>query len=383
MTSLNFFFVYIMKSLTFHDIVLSVNGALSVTLKGDPHMGVKVAVNGFGRIGRMVFRRLIAEGKSQVVAINASYPPETLAHLIKYDTVHGKFEYPVEIVEGGLMINEQLVKIVSERNPELLPWGELEIDVVVEATGKFNSKDGASKHVLAGAKKVVITAPAKGDIRTIVMGVNDAMYDHENDHVVSNASCTTNCLAPVVQVIDRAFGIETGLVTTIHAFTNDQNNIDNPHKDLRRARACGSSIIPTSTGAARAISLVLPHLEGKLNGLALRVPTPNVSLVDLVVEVSRDTTVAEVNEAFVKAADGALDGILGLTMEPLVSIDFNGEVRSTVVDGLSTMVMGGRQVKVLAWYDNEWGYSCRVVDLVQMIGAHIEATTVEKELELK
>ncbi len=346
-------------------------------------MGVKVAVNGFGRIGRMVFRRLIAEGKSQVVAINASYPPETLAHLIKYDTVHGKFEYPVEIVEGGLMINEQLVRIVSERNPELLPWGELEIDVVVEATGKFNSKDGASKHVLAGAKKVVITAPAKGDIRTIVMGVNDAMYDHENDHVVSNASCTTNCLAPVVQVIDRAFGIETGLVTTIHAFTNDQNNIDNPHKDLRRARACGSSIIPTSTGAARAISLVLPHLEGKLNGLALRVPTPNVSLVDLVVEVSRDTTVAEVNEAFVKAADGALDGILGLTMEPLVSIDFNGEVRSTVVDGLSTMVMGGRQVKVLAWYDNEWGYSCRVVDLVQMIGAHIEATTVEKELELK
>ncbi len=372
-----------MKSLTFRDIVLSVNGATSVTLKGDPHMGVKVAVNGFGRIGRMVFRRLIAEGKSEVVAINASYPVETLAHLIKYDTVHGKFNYPVDIIDGALMVDGREIQIVSERNPELLPWGELGIDIVVEATGKFNSDTGAAKHLVAGAKKVVITAPAKGDVRTIVMGVNDDMYDHETDDIVSNASCTTNCLAPVVQVIDRAFGIESGLVTTVHAFTNDQNNIDNPHKDLRRARACGSSIIPTSTGAAKAIALVLPHLEGKLNGLALRVPTPNVSLVDLVVEVSRDTTVAEVNEAFTKAADGALEGILGMTMEPLVSIDFNGEERSTVVDGLSTMVMGGRQVKVLAWYDNEWGYSCRVVDLVHLVSAHLEAMgTVEKELEL-
>ncbi|WP_114569993.1 glyceraldehyde-3-phosphate dehydrogenase [Exiguobacterium flavidum] len=345
-------------------------------------MGVKVAVNGFGRIGRMVFRKLVAEGKSEVVAINASYPASTLAHLIKYDTVHGKFPYDVEIAEDGLLVDGKFVKIVSDRNPELLPWGELGVDIVVEATGKFNSLEGAGKHLKAGAKKVVITAPAKGDLRTIVMGVNDGVYDHATDDVVSNASCTTNCLAPVVQVLDRAFGIESGLVTTVHAFTNDQNNIDNPHKDLRRARACGSSIIPTSTGAAKAISLVLPHLEGKLNGLALRVPTPNVSLVDLVVEVSRETTVAEVNQAFEEASLGQLDGILGITMEPLVSIDFNGEERSTVVDGLSTMVMGGRQVKVLAWYDNEWGYSCRVVDLVHLVGAHLEAANGARELEV-
>jgi glyceraldehyde 3-phosphate dehydrogenase len=252
-----------MKSLTFHDIVLSVNGATSVTLKGDPHMRVKVAVNGFGRIGRMVFRRLIAEGKSEVVAINASYPVETLAHLIKYDKVHGKFNYPVDIIDGALMVDGKEIQFVSDRNAKLLPWGELGIDIVVEATGKFNSDRGAAKHLVEGAKKIVITAPAKGDVPTIVMGVNDDMYDHETDDIASNASCTTNCLAPFVQVIDRAFGIESGLVTKVHAFTNDQNNIDNPHKDSRRARACGSSIIPTSAGAEKAIALVLPHLEGK------------------------------------------------------------------------------------------------------------------------
>lgn len=335
-------------------------------------MGTKIAINGFGRIGRMVFRKLMLEGRHDVVAINASYPAETLAHLIKHDTVHGPFGLTVRVSEGMLEVDGKLVKLVSERDPSRLPWKELGVEIVVEATGKFNSDVGASHHLTAGAKKVILTAPGKGNLRTIVMGVNDREYMPEDDHIISNASCTTNCLGPVVKVLDSKFGIETGLVTTVHAYTNDQNNIDNPHKDLRRARACGSSIIPTSTGAAKAIGLVLPELQGKLNGMALRVPTPNVSLVDLVVELHRDVTIEEVNQAFEQAAHGEMTGILGVSYEPLVSIDFNGDERSSIIDADSTMVIGGNHVKVLAWYDNEWGYSCRVVDLLDLVASYLQ-----------
>lgn len=335
-------------------------------------MGTKVAINGFGRIGRMVFRKLMLEGRHDVVAINASYPAETLAHLIKHDTVHGPFGLTVRAHGDALEVDGKRIQLVAERNPELLPWSELGVEIVIEATGKFNSDVGATKHLTAGAKKVILTAPGKGQVRTIVMGVNDRDYLPEQDHILSNASCTTNCLAPVVKVLDATFGIETGLVTTVHAYTNDQNNIDNPHKDLRRARACGTSIIPTSTGAAKAIGLVMPELQGKLNGMALRVPTPNVSLVDLVVELRRDVTIEDVNAAFEKASQGEMTGILGVSYEPLVSIDFNGDDRSSIIDADSTMVIGGNHVKVLAWYDNEWGYSCRVVDLLDLVASYLQ-----------
>lgn len=335
-------------------------------------MGTKVAINGFGRIGRMVFRKLMLEGRHEVVAINASYPAETLAHLIKHDSIHGPFGLTVRAHGDALEVDGKRIELISERDPSRLPWSDLEIDIVVEATGKFNSDSGARLHLEAGAKKVILTAPGKGDLRTIVMGVNDRDYRPEEDHIISNASCTTNCLGPVVKVLHSMFGIETGLITTVHAYTNDQNNIDNPHKDLRRARACGSSIIPTSTGAAKAIGLVMPELQGKLNGMALRVPTPNVSLVDLVVELHRDVTVDEVNEAFERAAFGEMTGILGVSHEPLVSIDFNGDDRSSIIDMDSTMVLGGNHVKVLAWYDNEWGYSCRVVDLLDMVASYLQ-----------
>lgn len=335
-------------------------------------MKVKVAINGFGRIGRMVFRKAILDDKLDVVAVNATYPAETLAHLVKYDTVHGKFDADVKAGDGELIVNGKSVKLLQSRDPKVLPWKELGVDIVVEATGKFKSKETAGYHIEAGAKKVVITAPGKDEDVTIVVGVNEEEYDHDKHDVISNASCTTNCLAPVAKVIDQAFGIESGMMTTVHAYTNDQKNIDNPHKDLRRARACAQSIIPTSTGAAKAIAKVLPNLKGKLNGMALRVPTPNVSLVDLVVNVNKDVTVEEVNNVLKEAANGELKGILGYTDEPLVSIDFNGNENSSIVDGLSTMVMGTRQVKVLAWYDNEWGYSCRVVDLVKLVAEKIE-----------
>lgn len=339
-------------------------------------MKVKVAINGFGRIGRMVFRKAVLDNKLDVVAVNASYPAETLAHLIKYDSIHGQFMGEVKAEEDGtLTVNGKTIHLISERDPKKLPWKELNVDIVIEATGKFKSKETASYHIEAGAKKVVITAPGKNEDITIVMGVNEDQYDHQKHEVISNASCTTNCLAPVAKVIDEKFGIESGLMTTIHSYTNDQKNIDNPHKDLRRARACGSSIIPTTTGAAKAISLVLPQLEGKLNGLSLRVPTPNVSLVDLVATVEKDITIEEINQAFEEAANGSLKGVLGFTMEPLVSIDFNGNENSSIVDGLSTMVIGKRQIKVLAWYDNEWGYSCRVVDLVNFVANEIKKHT--------
>ena len=330
-------------------------------------MTVSIAINGFGRIGRMVFRQAIVQDELNLVAINASYPAETLAHLIKYDTNHGTFNGTVEAEEGALIVNGKRVVIVSERNPKLLPWKEMGVELVIEATGKFNDRDKAAMHLEAGAKKVILTAPGKNEDITVVLGVNDELLDLTKHDVISNASCTTNCLAPVAKVLNDTFGIENGLMTTVHAYTNDQNNIDNPHKDLRRARNCASSIIPTSTGAAKALSLVLPELKGKLHGMALRVPTPNVSLVDLVVDVQKDVTVEEVNAAFMAAAEGPMKGILNFSMEPLVSADYNTTTYSSTIDGLTTMVMGDRKVKVLAWYDNEWGYSARVVDLAKKV----------------
>jgi glyceraldehyde 3-phosphate dehydrogenase len=329
-------------------------------------MRANIAINGFGRIGRMVFRNAIKE-ELNIKAINASYPAETLAHLIKYDTNHGKFDGEVLAGDDHLIVNGNKVLLINERDPQKLPWKDLGIDIVIEATGKFNSKDKAMLHVDAGAKKVILTAPGKNEDVTIVMGVNEKEYDAEKHIIISNASCTTNCLAPVVKVLDEAFTIKDGLMTTVHAYTNDQNNIDNPHKDLRRARACAQSIIPTTTGAAKALSLVLPHLKGKLHGMALRVPTPNVSLVDLVVDVEKSVTIDDINRAFTVASSSSLKGILDMTFEPLVSIDFNTNPNSAIIDGLSTMVIGEHKIKVLAWYDNEWGYSCRVTDLTKLV----------------
>lgn len=338
-------------------------------------MKAKIAINGFGRIGRMVFRKAILDESLEIVAINASYPVETLAHLIKYDTTHGIFNGEVKAEDDAIFVNGKKVLHLSNRNPQELPWKELGIDIVIEATGKFNAREKAALHLEAGAKKVILTAPGKNEDITIVMGVNEDVLNIEEHNVISNASCTTNCLAPVVKVLDENFGIENGLMTTVHAYTNDQKNIDNPHKDLRRARACAQSIIPTTTGAAKALSLVLPHLKGKLHGLALRVPTPNVSLVDLVVDLKCEVTADEVNHAFETASKGSLQGILSITNEPLVSVDFNTNENSATVDGLLTMVMEGNKVKVLAWYDNEWGYSCRVVDLTKFVAQKLFSST--------
>ena len=333
-------------------------------------MSTRVAINGFGRIGRMVFRKAILDEHLDIVAINASYPPETLAHLIKYDTNHGPFMGEVHAMDDHLLINGKKVLLINNRNPETLPWKKLEIDIVIEATGKFNHRDKAALHLNAGAKRVVLTAPGTNEDVTIVMGVNEDDLDINKHYVISNASCTTNCLAPVAKVLDEQFGIDYGLMTTVHSYTNDQNNIDNPHKDLRRARACAQSIIPTTTGAAKALALVLPQLKGKLHGMALRVPTPNVSLVDLVVDLKREVTVNEINQAFKAAAEGSMSGIIEYCTEPLVSTDFNTNPHSAILDSLSTMVIGANKVKVLAWYDNEWGYSCRVVELVKHV-AHL------------
>ncbi|MBO8163716.1 MAG: glyceraldehyde-3-phosphate dehydrogenase [Brevibacillus sp.] len=330
-------------------------------------MSIKIGINGFGRIGRMVFRRAIQDPEMEVVAINASYPPETLAHLIKFDTIHGRIDNKIEVDGNRIIVDGKPTVVLSNRDPLQLPWGQLGVEIVVEATGKFKDREGAGKHLTSGAKKVVITAPAKEEDVTIVMGVNEQVYDHAQHHIISNASCTTNCLAPVAKVLHEAFGIDYGLMTTVHSYTNDQLNLDNPHKDLRRARACGQSIIPTSTGAARAVGKVLPALNGRLNGFALRVPTPNVSVVDLVVNVQRDVTVEEVNRVLREASTGAMKGYIEYSEDPLVSSDYIGNDHSAIVDGLSTLVMADRQVKVIAWYDNEWGYSCRVVDLVRHV----------------
>ncbi|AQQ52825.1 glyceraldehyde-3-phosphate dehydrogenase [Planococcus lenghuensis] len=340
-------------------------------------MTISIAINGFGRIGRMVFRQAILEEDISVVAVNASYPAETLAHLVKYDTIHGRFSGEIEADGDALIVNGKRIALYGERDPLNLPWEQLGIDIVIEATGKFNSRDQAALHLEAGAKKVILTAPGKNEDVTIVMGVNEDQLDVDKHHVISNASCTTNCLAPVAKVLNDTFGIENGLMTTVHAYTNDQKNLDNPHKDLRRARAAAESIIPTSTGAAKALSLVIPELKGKLHGMALRVPTPNVSLVDLVVDLKREVTIEEVNAAFERAAETDLKGILEVTMEPLVSVDFNTTSTSATIDGLSTMVIGARKVKVLAWYDNEWGYSARVVDLTKKVAKELYAQTLQ------
>lgn len=329
---------------------------------------IRIAINGFGRIGRMVFRQAIVDNNIEVVAVNASYPPETLVHLIKYDSVHGIFDEEVTVHEHAIQVNNQVVQLVNSREPQKLPWKDLEIDVVVEATGKFTTSETAGLHLDAGAKKVVITAPGKSVDKTIVIGVNEDEYNGDIHHVISNASCTTNCLAPVAKVLDDHFKIVNGLMTTVHAFTNDQKNLDNPHKDLRRARGCTQSIIPTSTGAAKALGEVLPHLNGKLHGMALRVPTPDVSLVDLVIDVKESVTVEEVNTVFKQASENEYKGIIEYTEDPLVSIDFTTTEYSSIIDGLSTIVMEGNKIKVLAWYDNEWGYSARVLDLTRLVG---------------
>ncbi|MGM7682511.1 glyceraldehyde-3-phosphate dehydrogenase [Cytobacillus sp. Hm23] len=341
-------------------------------------MNARIAINGFGRIGRMVFRQAMTNSELEIVGINASYPAETLAHLIKYDTNHGKFDGEVVAENDSLIVNGKRIKLLSTRDPKELPWGSLNIDIVIEATGQFNDRAKASLHLDAGAKKVILTAPGKNEDITVVMGVNENKFNTEEHDVISNASCTTNCLAPVAKIIDEQFGIESGLMTTVHAYTNDQKNIDNPHKDLRRARACAQSIIPTSTGAAKALSLVLPQLKGKLHGMALRVPTSNVSLVDLVVDVKRDVTIDEINDAFIIASNTYLKGIIDFTTEPLVSVDFNTNPHSSIIDGLSTMVLNNRKIKILAWYDNEWGYSCRVVDLVKYVACEMMKKTEMK-----
>ncbi|MCQ2550627.1 MAG: type I glyceraldehyde-3-phosphate dehydrogenase [Clostridia bacterium] len=331
-------------------------------------MKTKVAINGFGRIGRNAFK--IAQSKDvdfEIVAINDLTDPATLAHLLKYDSCFGKFEGTVEAKESSMVVNGKEIKILAEKDPSKLPWKELGVEVVLESTGKFNNHDGGMLHIAAGAKKVVFSAPAKEVDKTIVMGVNDDTYDPKLHNLISNASCTTNCLAPVAKVVDKEFGIVKGMMTTIHSYTNDQRILDLPHSDLRRSRAAAVSMIPTTTGAAKAVSLVLPQLEGKLNGMAMRVPTPAVSVVDVVFEVSKSVTKEEVNEALKKASETYMKGILGYCDEPLVSIDFKHDERSSIVDSLSTMVQEGNMVKVLSWYDNEWGYSNRVVDLIQYI----------------
>ncbi|HJE19924.1 MAG TPA: glyceraldehyde-3-phosphate dehydrogenase [Aliicoccus persicus] len=332
----------------------------------------KVAINGLGRIGRMVFRIVVESDELELVAVNASYDAKTLAHLINYDTTHGKFGKIVEPAGDKLIVDGREILITSERNPEQLPWDELGVDLVLEATGAFNEGAKAKAHIKAGAKKVILTAPGKGDdVQTIVLGVNDDKLDLDMYDVVSNASCTTNCLAPVAKVLNDAFGIKNGLMTTVHAYTNDQNNIDNPHKDLRRARSSAENIIPTSTGAAKALSLVLPELDGKLHGMALRVPVSNVSLVDLVVDLEQEVTVDQVNDAFIKQSEGDMKDILGVSFEPLVSSDYKTDPRSSIIDGSTTMVMDGTKVKVLSWYDNEWGYSTRVVELAEKVAKEI------------
>ena len=332
-------------------------------------MKLKVAINGFGRIGREIFRVNLDKNYFDLVAINDLTDSTTLAHLLKYDSNYGVLPNEILAKEGEILVDGKSVKILCERDPANLPWKDLGIDLVIEATGFFTNKEGANKHLLAGAKKVVITAPAKDEIDfTVVLGVNESNYDPAKHNIISNASCTTNCLAPFVKVLNDNFGIEKGLMTTIHAYTNDQHILDLPHKDLRRARAAALSMIPTSTGAAKAIGLVLPELNGKLNGLSIRVPTPTVSIVDLVCTVKTPTTAETINAKLKEAAEGPMKGILGYCEAPLVSIDFKGNPLSSIIDSQSTQVIDGTLVKVMSWYDNEWGYSNRIVDLVKLIG---------------
>lgn len=327
-------------------------------------MGIKVAINGFGRIGRNFLRASLGSKDIEFVAINDLTDARTLAHLLKYDSIHGILDATVEGKDDAIIVDGRKIKVLAKKDPGELPWKDMGVQVVVESTGYFTDKATASKHISAGTKKVIISAPAKDPDITIVMGVNEKDYDPKKHHIMSNASCTTNCLAPVAKVLMDSFGIERGLMSTTHAYTNDQRLLDLPHKDLRRARAAALSIIPTTTGAARAIGLVIPSLKGKLDGMAFRVPTVNVSVVDLVAELKRDTDEGEVNSAFKSASEKELKGVLAYTEEPLVSIDFNGNPFSAIIDGTLTKVIEKRMVKVIAWYDNEWGYSCRIRDLL-------------------
>ncbi len=332
-------------------------------------MAIKVGINGFGRIGRNIMRAALQSGERDIdfVAVNDITSPETLAHLFKYDSVLGNLSDEVAVDGDGLRVGERRFQVLSERDPAALPWRDLGVDIVVESTGLFTKRDDAARHLAAGAKTVIISAPAKGPDLTLVLGVNDDQYDPAQHRIISNASCTTNCLAPVAKVLHESFGLRRGWMTTVHSYTNDQKLLDLPHKDLRRARAAGVSMIPTTTGAAVAVGQVLPELQGRLDGIAMRVPTPNVSVVDLVAEVDRKASAEEVNAAFGAAAGGPLAGILELSKEPLVSIDFKGNPHSSIVDASYTKVMEGDFIKVLSWYDNEWGYSSRCVDLVKLI----------------
>lgn len=329
-------------------------------------MKIRVAINGFGRIGRLAFRAASGDDRIQIVAINDITTVSMLAHLLKYDSVHGRFAGAVSVEGNSIIVDGNPIRIISEPEPEKLPWKELGIDVVIESSGRFTKRQDTEKHLKAGAKKVIISAPATDPDWTVVMGVNHLQYDPAKHHIISNASCTTNCLAPVAKVLLENFGIERGIMTTIHAYTNDQKILDLPHKDPRRARAAAVSMIPTTTGAAKAVALVLPQLKGKLSGLAVRVPTPNVSLVDLVVITEKEASVEAVNQALKTACQNELKGILEFCEEELVSIDFNHDAHSGTVDSKCTM-SDGRMVKVFAWYDNEWGYSCRIIDLIRYL----------------
>ena len=328
-------------------------------------MAVKVGINGFGRIGRLVFRAALEKkAKFDIVAVNDLTDAKSLAYLLKYDSSFGILPNKIEAKGNAIVVDGKEVKVVSEKDPSKLPWGELGAERVVESTGIFRDPEKAGMHLSAGAKKVIISAPAKGDVKTVVLGVNEEAYDPKNDNILSNASCTTNCIAPVVKVIMDNFGVKKGLMTTIHSYTNDQRILDFPHKDLRRARAAAVSMIPTTTGAAKAVGLVIPELKGKMDGMAIRVPTPTVSIVDVVLQVGKETSKEEINKAFENAANGKLKGILGVSKEPLVSIDFKKNPLSSIVDADNTFAFGD-MVKVLSWYDNEWAYSCRVVDLIE------------------
>ncbi len=338
-------------------------------------MAIRVGINGFGRIGRQVLKIMKENypGVFDVIAFNDIGDLPTMAHLFRYDSNYGAFKGTVEVREDGLVINGDFVKALMVKEPGELPWRDLGVDIVIESTGKFTDRESAAKHLEAGAKKVIISAPAKGEDLTIVLGVNEHMYDPAKHHIISNASCTTNCLAPAAKVVQDSFGIVKGLMTTVHAYTNDQRILDLPHKDLRRARAAALSIIPTTTGAAKALALVIPELKGRFDGYALRVPTSTVSVVDFTALLERETTTEELHAAFRKAAEGPMKGILGFCEEPLVSIDFKGDPRSSIVDAQFTTILGGsgNYAKVVAWYDNEWGYSCRTVDLAKMIGERL------------
>jgi len=333
-------------------------------------MTTRVGINGFGRIGRQTLKAMLERHPRdlEVVALNDITDTKTNAHLLKYDSTYGHFPGEVEATADSLIVNGHKVKVIAQRDPGQIPWGDLGVELVIESTGLFTDAEKAAAHLRGGAKKVIISAPAKGEDLTIVLGVNDNMYDPAKHNIISNASCTTNCLAPAAKVLNDTFGIERGLMNTIHSYTNDQRILDQVHKDLRRARTAGSNIIPTTTGAARALSLVIPELKGRFDGMSLRVPTVTVSVVDFVANVRKEATKESINDAYKEAAAGSLNGILGVTEEPLVSMDFRGDPRSSIIDGLSTMVTGGNMVKVIAWYDNEWGYSCRCADLANFIG---------------